>query len=205
MSAPDRRARRQRLARAVRALEERGICWARWAEDRGFSREAVRHVRAGRGPALRGEAARIAEAILWRAEANRMRAAIESCDGEQVLDGAREQWIGEAELLPLLRLACAAIDSILCEWEAGADEDWIACEQLLLALDERNWPGVEAALQAVARGAGDYLPARIQALRDIAESRGTVAERQRSRAARVASAGRAAAEAGEEGKESSDA
>lgn len=172
MSAADKRGRRQRLAEAVRTLEEGGTCWARWAASRGFSREAVRHVRAGRGPALRGEAARIAAAILRSSESAALRTSIETAGGQSAAAAAREIWAGEAELLPLLRLACAALDSTLCDWDAGTEDDRRHCERLLLALDERDWPGVEAALEPIARGAGAELPERIQALRDIAESRG---------------------------------
>ena len=62
-----REAARIETARAVAALERRGICWQQWARERGFDGQAVKDVVAGRARATRGEAFRAAEAI--RAEA----------------------------------------------------------------------------------------------------------------------------------------
>ena len=70
MNAAKREARealRIATARAVAALERRGICWQQWARERGLDGQAVKDVVGGRAPAIRGEAFRAAEAI--RAEA----------------------------------------------------------------------------------------------------------------------------------------
>ena len=62
-----REAMRIATARAVAALERRGICWQQWAREQGLDGQSVKAVVAGRAPATRGAAFRAAEAI--RAEA----------------------------------------------------------------------------------------------------------------------------------------
>ena len=136
--------RRAAVAAAVERQAAAGVCWAEWARAHGFSRHAVRHVVRGRGPCVRGEAFRIAAAL-----------------GALPLDpmpvpvpapGARRP---AARLERLLRLSAAALQSVLVEWECGAEEDYAACDQLATALETRNWPKVEAALRVIARGAGE--------------------------------------------------
>jgi len=51
------------ITKAVAELERRGTCWADWAREHGFSRSAVRNVRRGRGPCIRGEAYAIARQV----------------------------------------------------------------------------------------------------------------------------------------------
>lgn len=55
-----RKALRGQTAKAVRCLSAAGVHWGEWAEERGFSRQAVKDVVRDHRPATRGELARVA-------------------------------------------------------------------------------------------------------------------------------------------------
>lgn len=135
--------RRAAVAAAVERQAAAGVCWAEWARAHGFSRHAVRHVVRGRGPCVRGEAFRIAVEL----GALPLAAPVPAPG----VGGRRPA----ARLERLLRLAAAALQSVLVEWECGAEEDYAACDQLAEALEARDWRKVEAALRVIARGAGE--------------------------------------------------
>ena len=59
-----REARMAQIAVAVAELEDRGTCWAEWANLRCLPLQAVRNVCKGRGPCWTGESRRAADLIL---------------------------------------------------------------------------------------------------------------------------------------------
>lgn len=60
--------RMARIACGIIELERAGICWQRWARERGLDGQAVKDVVAGRTPATRGETFRAAEEIVREAD-----------------------------------------------------------------------------------------------------------------------------------------
>ena len=55
--------RRAEIDRGVAILTSRGVCWAAWAGERGYSLNVVHGVRKGRLKCSRGESHRVAEAL----------------------------------------------------------------------------------------------------------------------------------------------